>query len=379
MHVVIVGGGVIGLSIAWRSLQRGLAVTLIDPAIGTGASHAAAGILTTVADKSLEQTDLFQFALTSYHAYPDFVAELEESSESSVGYRRDGILEISFGDADRARMEVERRFRDSIGLTSKILTSSECCELEPLISPEVSGGMLALGDGSIDPRRLINALLVAVERLGGTVIDERVTDVLIQQRADGVLLENGDFVRGDRVVLAAGCWTHRIGGLPPGLVQEIRPVKGQTLRLWQDPHDPDGRAPLGLTTRARVSGASVYLVPRTDGELVIGSTQEDCGYDTSVTAGGLWKLLRDAHEVAPGITDMPFSSAVSGLRPGSPDDLPLIGPTDVPDLLLATGHFRFGVMLAPATAEAMAGLLISGDLPKVARPFRATRFGRLTQ
>ncbi|MEU9191152.1 glycine oxidase ThiO [Streptomyces sp. NPDC048484] len=374
MHIVIAGAGVIGLATGWRLLQRGLGVTVIDPAPGSGASHAAAGMLTPIADKTCEDGALLRLCLASHEAYPDFVTELEEVSGLRTGYRRDGILEVAFGGADLAVLENERRFRDSVGVASRTVSAAECRELEPMMAPEVSGGLLVPGDGSIDPRLLTDALLTAFRSLGGTFVADRVTDVLVDDRATGVRLGNDDIVHADRTVLAAGCWTHRIGGLPPGVVPEIRPVKGQTLRLRPDPAAPGGGASPKRTTRGRIRGSAVYLVPRTDGELVVGSTHEDRGYDRTITVGGLWKLMRDAQGLLPGVADMAFAEAAAGLRPGSPDDLPLLGSTIVPDLLLATGHFRFGVMLTPVSAGAMADLLVTGELPEVAKPFSPDRF-----
>jgi glycine oxidase len=238
-----------------------------------------------------------------------------------------------------------------------------------MLAPSVRGGLLAPADGSIDPRRLSAALLTAVERLGGTLVRERVTEVLTGNgRATGVRLESGTDVHADQVVLAAGPWTQDLKGVPPGLLPPVRPVKGQVLRLRSE------TPVLGRSIRGLVRGSSVYLVPRTDGELVVGATQEEMGFDTTVTAGGLWELLRDARELLPGITELAFTEVTAGLRPGSPDNAPMMGATALPGLLLATGHFRNGVLYTPVTGDVMAELLATGEMPEVARPFSPGRF-----
>jgi glycine oxidase len=178
------------------------------------------------------------------------------------------------------------------------------------------------------------------------------------------------------VVLAAGSLSGRLPGIPDDALPPVRPVKGQVLRLTV----PKRFAPfLSRTVRAVVRGSHVYLVPRENGELVIGATSEELGWDTTVTAGGVYELLRDAHELVPGITELPLTETRAGLRPGSPDNAPLLGPTELPGLLLATGHYRNGVLLTPVTGDAMAHALATGELPDEARPFTPKRFALMEQ
>jgi glycine oxidase len=219
----------------------------------------------------------------------------------------------------------------------------------------------------VDPRQLVRALLAAVEQARVRLIRQAVT------RIDGptVVLADGTVAEADRVVLAAGWGSANIEGLPPGAVPPVRPVKGQILRL----RGPGGF--LNRSVRGLVRGSSVYLVPREDGELVVGATQEELGVDTRVTAGGLWELLRDAQTLVPGITELEFTEAVARLRPGTPDNGPILGPAAGPDggLVLATGHFRNGVLLTPITADVIVSYLVSGELPDVASHFTMERFG----
>jgi glycine oxidase len=367
--VIVVGGGVIGLATAWRSLSRGLRVTVADPEPGSKATHVAAGMLTPVSELTYGEEPLLRLGLASRERYPAFVAELEEVSGLGTGFRGDGTLQVALDGDDLAVLEDLRRFQVSLGIPAEALTGRECRRLEPMLAPSVRGGLLAPADGSVDPRRLSAALLTAVERLGGTLVRERVTEVLVEDgRAAGVRLERGAALRAGQVVVAAGPWSPDLRGVPDGVLPPVRPVKGQVVRLRSDTPF------LGRCVRGLVRGSSVYIVPRHDGEIVVGATQEELGFDTTVTAGGLWELLRDARELLPGVTELAFTEVNAGLRPGSPDNAPVLGPSVLPGLLLATGHFRNGVLLAPVTGDVMAETLATGTVPEVARPFSPDRF-----
>jgi glycine oxidase len=367
--VVIVGGGVIGLATAWRSLERGLRVTVADPQPASKASRVAAGMLAPVSELNYGEEALLHLGLASRDRYPSFVAELEEVSGRHTGFRDDGTLQVAFDSDDLAVLDELRRFQLSVGIPAETLTGRECRRLEPMLAPSVRGGLLAPADGSIDPRRLTAALLVAVERRGGVLVRERATELLTEDgRAAGVRLEGGGTVHAGQVVIAAGPWSQDIKGVPPGVLPPVRPVKGQVVRLRGDTRF------LGRCVRGLVRGSSVYLVPRADGEIVVGATQEEMGFDTTVTAGGLWELLRDARELLPGVTELEFTEVSAGLRPGSPDNAPVLGATALPGLSLATGHFRNGVLLTPVTGDVMAEMLATGSVPEVARPFSPGRF-----
>ncbi|RKN07417.1 glycine oxidase ThiO [Streptomyces radicis] len=360
MNTVVVGGGVIGLAAAWRARRAGLAVTVIDPAPGSKASHVSGGMLPAVNDQMYDQENLLRLCLASRELYPSFVAELEEFAPA--GFRNDGVLDAAFDEDALGSLDRQQSFQESLGIRTERLTAAEVGALQPAFAP-VLGGLLSPDDGAVDPRVLTAALITAVEALGGTVIRRAATRV-----ADhAVVLDNGEAVAFDRLVLAAGCWTHRVDGLPQGAIPEIRPVKGQIVRLHSDP------PLLAVTARALSKGSSLYLVPRLDGELVVGATYEERGYDETVTADGTSGLLARAAAVMPGVGALRFAEVSAGLRPGSPDDLPLIGPTTVPDVYLASGHFRMGVQLAPVTAEAIAAHLTDATPPAVTAPFTPLR------
>ncbi|MDW6063425.1 glycine oxidase ThiO [Streptomyces sp. FXJ1.4098] len=369
---LVVGGGIIGLVTAWRAAQRGLRTAVADPAPGGGAAQVAAGMLAAVTELHYGEQTLLALNLASARRYPEFVAELEEASGQDVGFRTCGTLAVAFDPDDRAHLRELHDFQRRLGLESQWLTGRECRRLEPMLAPGVRGGLRVDGDHQVDPRRLAAALLTACERAGVVfhrAHAERLT--LAADRATGVELADGTRLAAERTVLAAGSFSGRLAGVPEGALPPVRPVKGQVLRL----RVPPAYAPfLSRTVRAEVRGGHVYLVPRENGELVVGATSEELGWDTTVTAGGVYELLRDAHELVPGITELPLVETRAGLRPGSPDNAPLLGPSALPGLLVATGHYRNGVLLTPVTGDVMAEVLTRGELPDEARPFSPLRF-----
>ncbi|MFV2176539.1 glycine oxidase ThiO [Actinomadura sp. LOL_016] len=370
MEIVVIGAGIVGLAAAWRTASRGGAVTLVDPEPASGATSVAAGMITPVSELAYGEEPLLRLNLASRDRYDAFVAELEELTGASTGYRDDGLLQVAFDTDDLAVLDDLRRFQASLGLPVEALTGRECRKQEPMLAPGVRGGLLAPRDGSVDPRRLAAALLTACEKLGVRIVRRRAAGVVVERdAAAGVRLEDGTVVRADRVLLAAGPWSGDLEGLPAGTVPVVRPVKGQVIRLRT-------RVPfLRRCTRGLVKGSPVYLVPRADdGEIVLGATQEELGFDTRVTAGGLWELLRDARELLPGITELEFVEVTAGLRPGSPDNAPVMGPSALPGLVLGTGHFRNGVLLAPVSADVLSAMLLDEPVPEVAAPFSPDRF-----
>lgn len=370
--VLIVGGGIIGLVTAWRAAQRGLSVAVVDPEPGGGAARVAAGMLAAVTELHYGEQTLLALNVESARRYPDFAAELSEASGQDLGYRACGTLAVALDADDRAHLRELHALQTKSGLESEWLSGRECRRLEPMLAPGVRGGLRVDGDHQIDPRRLASALVTACER-AGVVFHRSWADRLsvVRDRARGVVLADGTELGADRTVLAAGSRSGQLAGVPDDVLPPVRPVKGQVVRLTV----PGRYAPfLSRTVRAVVRGGHLYLVPRVNGELVVGATSEELGWDTTVTAGGVYELLRDAHELVPGITELPLTETRAGLRPASPDNAPILGPTALPGLLLATGHYRNGVLLTPVTGDVMAQLLTTGELPEEARPFTPERF-----
>ncbi|MFE1290144.1 glycine oxidase ThiO [Streptomyces sp. NPDC058751] len=371
--VLVVGGGIIGLVTAWRAAQRGFTTALVDPEPGGGAAQVAAGMLAAVTELHFGEETLLGLNLASARRYPDFAAELTEATGQDLGYRRSGTLAVALDADDRAHLRELHALQVRSGLESEWLSGRECRRLEPMLAPGVRGGLRVDGDHQIDPRCLAAALVTACERAG--VVTHRTWAErlsVVRERAAGVVTTDGTELGAGRVVLAGGSLSGRLAGVPDDVVPPVRPVKGQVLRLTVPRH----LAPfLERTVRAVVRGSQVYLVPRENGELVVGATSEELGWDTTVTAGGVYELLRDAHELIPGITELPLTETRAGLRPASPDNAPLLGPSALDGLLLATGHHRNGVLLTPVTGDVMAHVLTTGGLPAEARPFTPLRFG----
>lgn len=367
--VVVAGGGLIGLGVAFRAAVRGLTVTVVDPAPGGGASYAAAGMLAPVTEASFGEEALLALNLASLQRYPGFVADVEEASGLPVPFSTAGTLLLGFDDDDVAEIARLHAYQRELGLEAERLTPRECRRREPGLTPRLRGGLLVSTDHSVEPRALHAALLAAVRAAGVDVVPARAAGlVLTGERAGGLRLDDGGEVLGGTVVLALGAESGRLPGVPAGSVP-VRPVKGQILRLRGEPV-------LDATVRALVRGRSVYLVPRADGEVVVGATVEERGFDARVTAGGVLDLLADATEVAPGLTELALAETTARFRPGTPDNAPLLGPTALPGLVVATGHHRNGVLLTPVTADAVTDVLLTGALPEVAAPFTPLRFAR---
>jgi glycine oxidase len=353
-EVLVVGGGLIGLACAWRAAAAGRSVAVFDEALGSGASDVAAGMLAPVAEVAYGEEDLLALTIASARRWPTFAAELEGATGLDVGYRQRGTLLVGFDRDDVEALDELHRFQRELGLDAERLRSRACRQHEPLLSPRVRGGVLARDDHQVEPRRVQTALASAAGTAGAVHVPERVEALTHDgRRVTGLRLVSGREVPGEQVVLAAGCWSGEVGGLPPQLRIPVRPVKGQLLVL----RAPDGDHGLSMTVRGLVQARSVYLVPREDGRVVVGATQEERGHDTMVTAGGVRTLLDDAAALVPGVDEFELTETLAGLRPGTPDNRPLIGPGGLDGLVLATGHHRHGVLLAPATADAVEAIL----------------------
>ncbi|GAA0624723.1 glycine oxidase ThiO [Sporichthya brevicatena] len=376
--VVVVGGGVIGLLTALRAADRGLSVAVCDPDPGSGASTVAAGMLAPVTEAHYTEQALVRLTLDSAARWPHLAAELVERTGLDPAYRECGTVLAAADGSDLAMADDLHAFQRSLGLTVERLSARELRKREPMLAPGVRGGLFVAGDHQVDPRRLVPALLAAVRAAGVDLLAQRVTGVeLTGDRATGVRLADGTRRAAGTVLLAAGPWTGDVDGVPPGVVPAIRPVKGQLLRL-RVPSTlyPPERPFLRHNVRGIVRGGSVYLVPRADGELVLGATMEEQGFDTTVTAGAVYELLRDAREILPGVSELAIAETRAGLRPATADNMPALGATALPGLVVALGHFRNGILLAPVTADAVAAVLAGEALPEVARFFSPERLLR---
>jgi glycine oxidase len=368
---VFVGGGVIGLASAWRAASRGARVAVLERAEPpAGATNVAAGMLAPVGELTFGERELLELALLSAARWPEFAAAVEAAGGEATGFARCGALHVALDRDEAGDLRRKHDLQRQLGLEAEWLTPTRCRELEPGLVPNFAGGVLAADEASVDPRALALALAAALRAAGGElhtgteVVDgiwdgERLAGVraapsAVSRRGDESV-QTVDF-RADAVVLCNGAWSGQTPWLPEEARPPVRPVKGETVELR--PREGEGAPAARIVASERV-----YLVPRPDGRLIVGATQEERGFDTVVTAGGVHELLREAYRVLPDVAEMEFAGTIAGLRPGTPDNRPLVGRGAVEGLVLATGHFRNGILLAPLSADAVAATLAGEPLP----------------
>ncbi|MFQ5663287.1 MAG: glycine oxidase ThiO [Terriglobia bacterium] len=352
--VVIVGGGLIGCSLALRLAEEKLRVTVVERGEpGQEASWAAAGMLAPTAEV-VHAPGEAELAKASAALYPTWVQNLEERAKVEVGYRTEGTLLVAFDPKEASYLGA---------LPGEPLTSEQARRLEPALSERVLGARLLPSDRQVDNRRLFEALLRAARGAGVRFqTGSRGRELLVASgRATGVQTAEGTRLEAGAVVNAAGCWA---SALEPGgaRLTPTKPIRGQMVAL---------RAAPGFL-RHVVRSARAYIVPRA--RLLLGTTMEDVGYDKSVTPGGLRRILAGATEIVPALAERPFEAAWAGLRPDTPDHLPLLGPTDIENYFVATGHFRNGILLAPITAELLTETLLGRQPRLPLEPFSPLRF-----
>ncbi|MCW2633318.1 MAG: glycine oxidase ThiO [Pseudonocardia sp.] len=346
-RLVVVGGGVIGLSCAWRASAAGWRVVVVDPEPARGASWVAGGMLAPITEAWPGDEAVLALGVASLRCWPDFAGELAAAGGIDPGLRREGTLAVAATPGDRAELDAVADHLARHDLGAQRVSARELRSLEPAVGPDVSGGLAVPGDLAVDNRALLAALRAACDASG---VEFELVAALAAD-GDGVELQRGRRVAGDAVLIAAGAHS---GALHPALHGVIRPVKGEIVRLA---HRAGALPPPVHTVRAVVQGRHVYAVPRDGGGLVVGATQVETGFDTAVTVGGVRDLLRDAERVLPGLAEFELVESAAGLRPGSPDNVPLIGRLSGDGPLVATGHHRNGMLLAPITADAVLALL----------------------
>jgi glycine oxidase len=355
--VLVIGAGAIGLTCAWRAAQRGLRVLVLErDAPGSGASGVAAGMLAPVGEASWGEEGLLRANLASAEAWPAFAEELAEASGREPGYAPRGALHVALDRDEAAELRRRHELQRSLGLEAEWLRPSECRRLEPGLATSVTGGVHVRGEAEVDSRALVAALVDAFERAGGDLLTgEEPQELLVEwDRVAGIRTASGATLRCEQVVVATGAWSGSGEWLPADARPPTRPVKGQILVL---------RGAEPLCERIVVS-PWIYVVPRADGRVIVGATVEERGFDDAVTAGGVHELLREAYRVLPEVAELELVELTAGLRPGSPDNAPMVGPGAIEGLVIATGHYRNGILLAPLTGDAVAAHL-AGDPPAV--------------
>ncbi|MGG5171135.1 glycine oxidase ThiO [Pseudarthrobacter sp. J1738] len=402
--VAVIGAGIVGMAIAYQALTSGRSVVLIDPAPGTGATHAAAGMLAPVSELHYQEQQLLELTLESARLWPEFARPFAPNA----GYQNTETLLLGVDAADRRALADLYAEQLRQGLNVQPLTVSRARSAEPLLAPGLSAAYTIPQDHQVDPRRIHAALLETFINDGGIHLSERALGLVWSDaRVAGVDLGDGRTVRSQEVVVANGTYAEELQGLPPGLRLPLRKVYGDILRL----RVPSKLRPLlTATVRGSVHGVPVYIVPREDGTVVIGATSREDN-SSGVSAGGVYQLLRDAQSLVPAVAELELFESTSRPRPGTPDNAPLLGRVaastlhcdnsssdnsssdnsssghsssdprsqlnpksqDIPGLIVATGFFRHGVLLAPVAAQICRQLMDRIADVRWA-PFRPDRF-----
>ncbi len=367
-RVAIIGGGVAGLGIGWRLAEAGCPVEVFDRGeAGRGATWAAAGMLAAGVETEPGEEALLALTRWSQELWPGFASDLEQASGRNIGYRDEGTLVVALNRDDAARLRSSFEFQTGLGVELHWLSGREARRREPYLVPGTTAGVFSPRDHQVDNRALAEALKTAFSRAGGRLHERAPVTGLDHAggRVRGVSLENHS-VPADLVVLAAGAWSRDLAGLPEHLRPPVRPVKGQMLALAMDP-----AAPL---LHHVLWAPGIYLVPRRDGRLIVGATVEEKGFDDRLTAGGLFALLEAAWRAVPAIEELPVEEIWVGHRPTSRDDAPILGPSALEGLVIATGHHRNGILLAPVTADAVSRYVLTGEIADALLPFGVERF-----
>ena len=371
--IIIIGGGVIGLGIGWQLAKAGAAVTIHERGqVGRGASWAAGGMLGPIAEAHIDELDLLKLSNQSLARYPEWVDELESEAEMSIGYRAEGTLIIGIEPDDTYQLRHAYTLYQDLGLNVEWLSGQAAREIEGALSPYVTAAIRCETDHQVDNRLMVQALLYAYQLRGGMLHQHSSVERIVIENGTATGVQTADGFQGaDVCILAAGCWSAQISGLPETMIPPVRPVKGQMLALQM--REGIMISNVIRTVKARYP-MPVYLVPRTDGRLVIGATTEELGFDTDLIVGGIYELLHGAFEAVPAIYKLPLIETWTGLRPGSSDNAPILGKTPVENLIYATGHYRNGILLTPITAYEISTLVRTGEVSEIIAPFHLDRF-----
>ncbi|MFC5068350.1 glycine oxidase ThiO [Flaviflagellibacter deserti] len=365
--VAIVGGGIIGLSIGWKLRKRGLSVAVFErDVVGSGATRAATGMLAATAEVEAGEDDLLPLTLASQELWPAFARELEDVSGLSVDYKAEGTMVVALGREEVDRLRFRHDLQKRLGLNTEWLSGSSAREREPGLRPNVSGAILCEQDHQVDARKVAAALAEAFKRAGGVLFEN--TPVVSLERSGGRitgLSTATETYSAGTVVLAAGAWSPE---LVPEISLPVRPLRGQSLALRMDPRMP------ALTHV--IWTEQIHMAPKGDNRLIIGATVEERGFDKVNTAGGVFALLEAARRVLPSMEELAIDEIWAGFRPTSLDDAPIFGEAGIDGLVLATGHHRNGILLAPVSARAIEHLILDGRMDGPETGFTFQRFGK---
>lgn len=357
LDVIVIGGGVIGLAVA-RELAGRKSVLLLDRgSTGQGTSRAAAGMLTPLSEAD-DQGPLFQLSCASHAMFDDFICDLEAETKVDCGYSKEGLLALASTEEAAKALRCRFEWQKNAGFQVELLSGDEVRKLEPLITLPVAAAVFMPGDRLVTPRRFVNALRESCFNRG---VEMRL-GLHVEEIGPHAVKVGHLTLEAETIVLASGVWSGELKGVNPPI--PVYPRKGEILSLAM---------PAG-SFRRMIRWGSAYFAPRPSGELVVGATNEDAGFDTSNTPAGLGRLLNDAQQISSHVGRFPILETWSGLRPATPDGLPILGPSAVPGVYYATGHYRNGVLLAPVTASIMRDLIESGKTSQPILPYSPSRF-----
>ncbi len=371
-ELAVVGGGLAGLICAWRAADAGLDVVVCDSPRRPAAAMVAAGMIAPLGEASWGEDATLEAALAAAADWPEFARLLEAAAELAVPYRRCGALHVALDRDEAAELERRSEFHGRRGLASRRLLGSECRSIEPGLAPGVSAGISADQEAEVDPRALLAALAAAASSAGARIAAAEVSRIDAGAGRVRILTGDGRSFEAGRVAICAGAWAGADGLLPEAQRLPVRPLRGEVLRL---------RAPAGALPCERIIvGERFYLVPRLSGEVVLGASTEERGFDLRVTAGGVHELLRECYRALPEIAELELVEAAAGLRPGSPDNAPIFGALPgaegAPGPLVAAGLHRHGILFAPLLARGFDALLAAEPLPLELDPFGPGRYLR---
>ena len=368
--VLIIGGGIIGLSIAWRLIDIGKKVVIVDKRnFGKEASWAAAGMLSGRLDLKPSEKKLLPIFEKSHCAWPKFAQELENESGKSIGYRKEGTLMIACDINEEQKLRNNYNFLKNNKVNVTWLSGNKIREKEPYVSNKVLSGYFSSEDHHVNNRYILDALITILKKNKNNCIFKENTEVekiiTEKDKVIGVKTKN-EMIKTEEIVICSGAWTNKIKNIE---LKEapIRPVKGQMVCLKMPKENS--------LLKHILWRENVYLVPRDNSDLIIGATEEEMGFDKNLTAGGIFNLLKIAREVLPAIEDLSIVESWSGLRPTTRDDAPIIGPSKkLKGLIYATGHHRNGILLAPLTSHAIKNYYLNGKIESYFNNFKPGRF-----
>lgn len=364
--VLIIGGGICGLGIGWYLARAGYSTTIFErDMVGRGASWAAGGMLPPEIETEPTEKKLYALSAESLNLWPEFAAQLESESGEKIHLQKNGSMMVARDADDIERLKFLCKVQQDYGLKPEFLSGYDARKLEPHLAPQIVAAIHHPNDAHVDNRACLAALQKAFVKNGGIIHEHAPVDsIIVQQNRIAGVRVSGQDITSDIVINAAGAWAGEIGGMPENAIPPVRPVKGQMIAI--------DTSKTKLIDKL-VWSPDVYLIPQ-PGRLLIGTSVEEMGFNTDLTAGVQMDLLTEAYRILPGIYDLPILESWAGLRPTSRDDAPILGPTEIEGLILATGHHRNGILLAPLTAQAIFSFIDRAALPDSIQDFTIARF-----